>query len=83
MRGGVPYCLVATLEWGLADRAARGVRSAEGRATAADAARPAEPAPVRRVIVTVEEDVLQSAPPAVPIAKCGVSGGTRQRSVAL
>jgi uncharacterized protein (TIGR02118 family) len=58
VRGGVPYYLVASLEWDSLDGLRAAFASPEGRATAADAARLAELAPVRSVIVTLEEDVL-------------------------
>ncbi|MEV6115749.1 EthD family reductase [Streptomyces sp. NPDC052109] len=55
--GGAPYYLVATPEWDSPQELDDAVASPEGRA-AADAARLAEPAPVRSVIVTLEEEVL-------------------------
>ncbi|MEV6053159.1 EthD family reductase [Streptomyces sp. NPDC052107] len=58
VRGGAPYYLVATLEWDSVEELRAAFASAEGRATAADAARLAELAPVRSMIVTLEEDVL-------------------------
>ncbi|MGW7525621.1 EthD family reductase [Streptomyces sp. NPDC054783] len=76
VRGGAPYYLVATLEWDSAAQLRAAFASPEGRATAADTARPAEPAPVHSMIITLEEDVLQPALFAVPIAKCGLRSGT-------
>lgn len=58
VRGGASYYLVATLEWDSPAELCAAFASAEGRATAADAARLAELAPVRSMIVTLEEDVL-------------------------
>ncbi|MER6565553.1 EthD family reductase [Streptomyces sp. NPDC001093] len=76
VRGGAPYYLVATLEWDSAAELRAAFASPEGRATAADAARLAELAPVHSLILTLEEDVLQPAPPAAPIAKCGMQSVT-------
>ncbi|MCC5480031.1 EthD family reductase [Streptomyces barringtoniae] len=76
VRGGVPYCLVATLEWDSAAELRAAFASPEGRATAVDAARPAEPAPARSMIIILEEDVLQPALFAAPIAKYGTRSVT-------
>ncbi|MGJ5755331.1 EthD family reductase [Streptomyces puniciscabiei] len=58
VRGGAPYCLVVTLEWDSPEELRAAFDSPEGRATAADAALLAELAPVRSMIITMEEDVL-------------------------
>ncbi|MGV4984149.1 EthD family reductase [Streptomyces sp. NRAIS4] len=58
VRGGAPYYLVATLEWDSLDELRAAFESPEGRATAADAARLAQLAPVRSMIITQEEEVL-------------------------
>ncbi|WBO65814.1 EthD family reductase [Streptomyces camelliae] len=58
VRGGGPYHLVAALEWDSLDDLRAAFASPEGRATAEDAARLAELAPVRSVIITGEEEVL-------------------------
>ncbi|AOR33836.1 ethyl tert-butyl ether degradation protein EthD [Streptomyces fodineus] len=58
VRAGAPYYLVATLEWDSAAELRAAFGSPEGRATAADAALPAELAPVRGVVVTCAEEVL-------------------------
>ncbi|MFD8391127.1 EthD family reductase [Streptomyces sp. NPDC059680] len=76
VRGGVPYCLVATLEWDSAAELRAAFASPEGRATAVDAARPAEPAPARSMIIILEEGVLQPALFAAPIAKYGTRSVT-------
>lgn len=52
---GEPYYLVAELEWDTMDELQAAFTSPEGRATAADAARLQELAPVRRMIFTVDE----------------------------
>jgi uncharacterized protein (TIGR02118 family) len=52
---GAPYYLVAELEWETMDELRGAFASPEGRATAADAARLQELAPVRSMIFTVEE----------------------------
>jgi uncharacterized protein (TIGR02118 family) len=52
---GAPCHLIAELEWDTMDGLRAAFASAEGRATAADAARLQEPAPVRRMICTVDE----------------------------
>jgi uncharacterized protein (TIGR02118 family) len=52
---GEPYYLIAELEWDTMDELRAAFASSEGRATAADAARLQELAPVRRMIFTVEE----------------------------
>ncbi|MFP1624713.1 EthD family reductase [Streptomyces sp. 5K101] len=58
IRGGLPYYLVAELEWDSMDELHAAFASSEGRATAADAAHLQEPAPVRSVIFAVDESVL-------------------------
>jgi uncharacterized protein (TIGR02118 family) len=50
---GAPYYLVAELDWDTMDELRAAFASPEGRATAADAARLAELAPVRSMIFTV------------------------------
>lgn len=52
---GAPYYLVAELEWDTMDELRTAFATPEGRATAADAARLQELAPVRRMIFTAEE----------------------------
>jgi uncharacterized protein (TIGR02118 family) len=52
---GEPFYLVAELEWDTLDELRAAFSSPAGRATAADAARLQELAPVRRMILTVEE----------------------------
>ena len=49
---GAPYYLVAELEWDTMDELQAAFASPEGRATAADAARLQELAPVHRMIFT-------------------------------
>ena len=52
---GAPYYLVAELEWDTMDELRAAFASPEGRATAADAARLAELAPVRSMIFTMDD----------------------------
>ncbi len=52
---GAPYYLITELEWDTMDELRAAFASAEGRATAADAAHLQELAPVRRMIFTAEE----------------------------
>ena len=52
---GAACYLIAELEWDTMDELHAAFASPEGRATAADAARLQELAPVRRMIFTVEE----------------------------
>ena len=52
---GAPYYLITELEWDTMDELRAAFASPEGRATAADAARLQELAPVRRMIFTAEE----------------------------
>ena len=52
---GAPCYLITELEWDTMDKLRAAFASAEGRATAADAARLQELAPVSRMIFTVEE----------------------------
>jgi uncharacterized protein (TIGR02118 family) len=54
VRGGPPYYLIAELEWDTMDELRAAFASPEGRATAADAARLQELAPVRSMIFTEE-----------------------------
>ncbi len=51
---GVPYHLIAELEWDTMDDLRAAFASPEGRATAADAARLAELAPARTMTFTAE-----------------------------
>jgi uncharacterized protein (TIGR02118 family) len=55
VRGGPPYYLVAELEWETMDELRAAFASPEGRATAADAARLQELAPVRSMIFAVDD----------------------------
>lgn len=52
---GAPYYLITELEWDTMDELRAAFASPGGRATAADAARLQELAPVRRMIFTAEE----------------------------
>ena len=58
VRGGAPYYLVAELQWETMDELRAAFASPEGHATAADAARLQELAPVRSMIFTGDESVL-------------------------
>jgi len=55
---GAPYYLVTELEWDTMDELRAAFASPEGQATAADAARLQELAPVRRMIFTVDDCVM-------------------------
>jgi len=55
---GAPYYLVAELEWDTMEELRAAFASPEGRATAADAARLQELAPVRSMIFTVDDGVM-------------------------
>jgi uncharacterized protein (TIGR02118 family) len=55
VRDGAPCYLVAELEWDTMDDLRAAFASPEGRATAADAARLQELAPVRSMIFTVDD----------------------------
>ena len=55
---GAPYYLVTELEWDTMDELHAAFASPEGQATAADAARLQELAPVRRMIFTVDDNVM-------------------------
>lgn len=55
---GVPYYLVTELEWDTMDELRAAFASLEGQATAADAARLQELAPVHRMIFTADERVM-------------------------
>ena len=55
---GAPYYLITELEWHTMDELHAAFASPEGRATAADAARLQELAPVHRMIFTVEDSVM-------------------------
>jgi uncharacterized protein (TIGR02118 family) len=55
---GAPYYLITELEWDTMDELRAAFASPEGRATAADAARLQEIAPVRRMIFTADETVM-------------------------
>jgi len=52
---GAPYYLITELEWDVMDELRAAFASPEGRATAADAARLQQLAPVRRMIFTVDQ----------------------------
>jgi len=52
---GAPYYMVAELDWDTMDELHAAFASPEGRATAADAARLAELAPVRSMIITMDD----------------------------
>ena len=54
---GAPYYLVAELEWDSMEKLRAAFASPEGRATAADAARLQEFAPLRSMIFTVDDSV--------------------------
>ena len=62
VRGGAPYYLVAELEWDTMDDLRAAFASPEGRATAADAARLQDLAPVRSVIFTVVDSTMRDNP---------------------
>jgi uncharacterized protein (TIGR02118 family) len=62
---GVPYYLVAEVDWDTMDELRAAFASPEGRATAVDAARLGELAPVRSMIYAVA-DSLGPAAPAMP-----------------
>jgi uncharacterized protein (TIGR02118 family) len=55
---GTPYYLVTELEWDTMGELRAAFGSPEGQATAADAARLQELAPVGRMIFTVDEQVM-------------------------
>ena len=55
VRGGVPYHLIAELEWDSMEDLRAAFASPEGRATALDAARLQELAPVRSMIFQLDE----------------------------
>ena len=55
---GTPYYLVAELEWDTMEELRAAFASPEGRATAADAARLQELAPVRSMTFTVDDGVM-------------------------
>jgi uncharacterized protein (TIGR02118 family) len=55
---GAPYYLITELEWDTMDELRAAFASPEGRATAADAARIQEVAPVSRMIFTADETVM-------------------------
>jgi uncharacterized protein (TIGR02118 family) len=63
VRGGAPYSLVAELEWDTMDDLRAAFASPEGRATATDAARLQEFAPVRSMILTVDDSAMQARIP--------------------
>ena len=58
---GAPYYLVAEYEWDTADDLRAAFASPEGRATAADAARLQELAPVRSMIINVNDSPVMCA----------------------
>jgi uncharacterized protein (TIGR02118 family) len=55
---GAPYYLITELEWDTTNELRAAFASPEGRATAADAARLQEIAPVHRMIFTADETVM-------------------------
>jgi uncharacterized protein (TIGR02118 family) len=55
---GAPCYLITELEWDTMDELRAAFASPEGRATAADAARLQELAPVRRMTFTMEDGVI-------------------------
>jgi dihydrofolate reductase len=55
---GAPCHLITELEWDTMDELRAAFASAEGRATAADAARLQELAPVRRMIFTADDTMM-------------------------
>lgn len=55
---GAPYYLVTELEWDTMEELRAAFASPEGQATAADAARLQELAPVRRMIFTVDDHAM-------------------------
>jgi uncharacterized protein (TIGR02118 family) len=55
---GAPYYLAADLDWDTMDELRAAFASPEGRATATDAARLQEFAPVRSMIFTLDESVM-------------------------
>jgi hypothetical protein len=57
-RPAAPYYLITELEWDTMDELRAAFASPEGRATAADAARLQESAPVRRMIFTADETAM-------------------------
>ena len=60
VRGGAPYYLVAELEWDAMEDLRAASASPQGRATAADAACLQELTPVRSMIFTVDDTVMQA-----------------------
>jgi uncharacterized protein (TIGR02118 family) len=52
---GAPFYLITELDWDTMDELRAAFGTAEGRATAADAARLQELAPVRRLVFTADE----------------------------
>jgi uncharacterized protein (TIGR02118 family) len=83
---GAPYYLVAELEWDTMDDLRAAFASSEGRATAADAARLAELAPVRSMIFTADSSVVQpgtssSAPVSIPMSADMTAGRSGTDSV--
>jgi uncharacterized protein (TIGR02118 family) len=59
IRGGSPYYLVAELDWDTMDELRAAFTSPEGQATAADAGRLQELAPVHSMIFTVDDHMMQ------------------------
>ena len=55
---GAPYYLVTELEWDTMDELRAAFASPEGQATAEDAARLQQLAPVQRMIFTVDDEVM-------------------------
>ncbi|TVT53825.1 EthD family reductase [Amycolatopsis rhizosphaerae] len=62
VRGDAPYYLVAELDWDTMDDLRAAFASPEGRATAADAARLQELAPMRSMIFTVRDTAPETPP---------------------
>jgi uncharacterized protein (TIGR02118 family) len=63
VRGGAPYYLVAEPEWDTMDDLRAAFASRGGRATATNAARLQEFAPVRSMILTVDDSAMQARIP--------------------
>ena len=81
---GTPYYLVAELEWDTMDELRAAFASAEGRATAADAARLAELAPVRSMTFIADDvvrpDTSSPAPASIPVPADTITGRSRSDS---
>ena len=66
VRGDTPYYMVAELEWDTLDELRAAFASPEGRATAADAARLQQLAPVHSMVFTADDNVMQQPEPELP-----------------